>query len=96
VEAVFAGIGGCRIDLHGMISINGADRAQTLLIAFQAGKAFPTFGRRLFDMLVYGALHNHTSLPQYILLSFMGVKIRIEPIIHLLNVCVLPSRAFPS
>jgi len=96
VEAVFAGIGGCRIDLHGMISINGADRAQALLIAFQAGEALPTFGRRLFDMLVYGAFHNHTSLPQYILLSFLGIKVYIEPIIQLLNVCILPSLAFTS
>jgi hypothetical protein len=61
VEAVFAGIGGCRIDLHGMISINGADRAQALLIAFQAGEALPAFCRRFPDVLLYFKTLLHIS-----------------------------------
>jgi hypothetical protein len=89
VETVFAGIGGCRIDLHGMISINGADRAQALLISFQAGKALPAFGRRLPDMLLYFETLLHTSSLQPVASVLLMFYYTGNPLISYKNIIVL-------
>jgi hypothetical protein len=69
-----------------MISINGANRAQAFLIAFQAGKALPAFGGRLPDVLLYFKTLLHTSSLQPVASVLLMFYYTNNPLISYKNI----------